>query len=117
MFKSSFPYFLSIGMDFAQYWYGDSWLTQAYYEANKYKTQRGSEEMWLQGYYNFQAFSTALSNLNFGKKHRKANEYLKEPLRVIPLTEEEQKTKEETERKKVIEYFNRLAKKWEENKG
>lgn len=112
MFEKAFPYYLSLGMDFTQYWEGDSWLTKAYRDASEIKNQRMSEKLWLQGYYNFQAFSTALSNLNFSKKKRKLNEYMKEPIRLLPLTEQEKKQRAEIERQKVIDYFNNLAKKW-----
>ena len=113
MFKEAFPYYLSLGMTFAQYWEGDAWLLKAYRRASQIQNQRMSEELWLQGYYNFHAFSVALSNLNFSKKKRKLNEYMKEPLRLLPLTKAEKEEKAKAERQKVIDYFNNLAKKWE----
>jgi hypothetical protein len=58
----------------------------------------------------------ALSNLNFGKKKKKPNEYMKEPIRLLPLTKAEKQKKVETEQAKVIDYFNKLAKKWEDKK-
>ena len=108
-----FPYYLSIGMSYEQFWEQDPWLVAAYRRANELTRQRKSEEMWVQGLYDFHAFSTALSNLNFGKTKKKPNKYMEEPIRVIPYTEEEQQAKAEVERQKAIDYFNRLAKKWE----
>ena len=100
------PYYLAIGMSASQFWEDDPWLAAVYREANDLKRQRTSEEMWLQGLYNFHAISTALFNV-IRKKGVKAKEYLHEPIRVIPLTEQEKKEREEAERKKVIDYLNR----------
>lgn len=69
--------------------------------------------MHLQGYYNFIAVSTALSNFHLDGKKHKLNKYLEEPIRVTPLTEQEKAEKAEAERRKAIEYFNRLAKRFE----
>ena len=103
-------------MSFAQYWDEDVWLVSAYKKAECLRNQKRSEEMWLQGLYNFNAFSVALSNLNFGKKKKKPNEYMKEPIRLLPLTKAEKRKKMEDEQAKVIDYFNKLAKKWENKK-
>lgn len=116
MFEKFFPYYLSIGMTFTQFWEEDSLLVKAFRKAEELSRQKKSEEMWLQGFYNFNAFSTALSNLNFGKKKKKPNKYMENPIRLLPLTELEKEAKAEEERKKVIAYFNNLAKKWETEK-
>ena len=109
------PYYLSIGMPYELFWQEDPWLARKYHRASELRRQRTSEEMWLQGLYNFNAFSTALSNLNFGKRRRKPNHYMEEPVRVIPLTEEEKEQKAKRERERLIHYFNRLEKQWNEN--
>lgn len=95
-----------------EFWLGDPWLAFAYKRAHAYRNQQASEQMWLQGLYNFHAFSTALSNLHFDKKTHQVNKYMEQPIRVIPLTEMEKEQKAEEERQKVIAYFNALAKKW-----
>lgn len=100
-----------------EFWNGDPWLAADYRAADRLNRQRKSEEMWLQGLYNFRAFSTALANLNFGKKKQKPVPYMEEPIRIIPLTAAEKEAKAEQERQKTIEYFNRLAKKWEKKQN
>lgn len=75
--------------------------------------QKKSEEMWLQGLYNFNAFSVAIGNA-LAKKGKKPLKYLEEPLRLVPMTEEEKEQRAEQERRKVIAYFNRLAKRHDE---
>lgn len=111
----AFPYYLSIGMTPEDYWRGDVWLTEDFERAHALRNQQKSEEMWLQGLYIYQAFAVALSNA-FRKKGAPAQKYMTEPLRVIPLTEAEKAEQAEQERKRVIEYFNNLQKKWDRAK-
>ena len=110
------PYYLSIGMTADEFWNGDVFLPVAYHNAEMLRKQKKSGEMWLQGLYNFHAFSTALSNLNFSGKRRKPNRYMDEPIRIVPLTEEEKAQKAEKERQKTIEYFNKLAERFAKSK-
>ena len=110
-FAQIFPYYLSLGMTPEQFWEGDPWLTQAYYQADRLRVQRTSEEMWLQGLYFHQAVNASLANV-FRKKGRKPETYLEEPLRLIPYTEEEQQRRAEQERQKAIAYFTKFEKQW-----
>ena len=98
-------------MTAAEFWDGDPWLAAAYREAARLQNQRKSEEMWLQGLYVYNALSTALGNA-FRKKGAKAEKYMQEPIRVVPYSEREREAIAERERQKTIEYFNKLAKKW-----
>ena len=99
-------------MTAAEFWDGDPWLAVAYQRAHDVTRQRQSEEMWFMGLYNFRAVSTAISNA-FRAKGTRPQKYLEEPIRVIPYTEEEKAAIAERERQKTIDYFNKLAKKWE----
>lgn len=99
-------------MTATQFWEEDPWLAAAYRRASQLHNQRKSEEMWLQGLYNYHALSVVLGNA-FAKKGAKRLEYLDEPIRLLPLTEEEKAERAEKERRKVIAYFDRLAKQWE----
>lgn len=100
-------------MTVEQFWEDDPWLVKAFLRANDYIRQRNSNEMHLQGYYNFIAYSTALSNFHIDGKRHKPISYIDEPYRVTPLSEEEKAAKAEEERKKTIAYFDRLAKRFE----
>lgn len=86
-------------------------MAQDYYRANQLSIQRKSEELWLQGLYNFAAVSIALGNA-FRKKGARPKDYPHEPIRLIPFTEEELEARAERERQKAVEYFNKLQKKW-----
>lgn len=91
------------------------WLAEDIYRAHELSIQRRSEEMWLQGLYNYAAVSIALGNA-LRKKGSRPKNYPQEPIRLIPLTEEEQAAKAEQERKKAVEYFENLQKKWDRAK-
>ena len=98
-------------MTAAEFWDGDPWLAAAYRESARICNQRKSEEMWLQGLYIYNAISTAMGNA-FRKKGVSPAKYMEEPIRVTPYTEREKAANAERERQKTIEYFNKLAKKW-----
>jgi len=111
MFREALPYYLSLGMTAAQFWEDDPWLAAAYRRADELERQRRSDEMWMQGWYVFNAASTAIQNA-FRKKGARPQKYLEEPVRVIPYTEEEKAAREEEERQKTIEYFAKMANQW-----
>lgn len=94
---------MSIGMSYNEYWYGSADLVKAYYEAYKYRRKEKNQELWLQGLY----FAYAISS-NFSKKDK----YPKEPLDIYPKTAEEKRIEVEEKRRKVIEYFTELQKRW-----
>lgn len=108
------PYYLTIGMTHEQYWNDDPWLAKVFREAHKMRTEMRNQELWLQGLYNFQAFSTALGNFSqaFSKHKNKPQRYLEEPIRITPKTEEEERQEKIEARKKVIEYFSNFEKRW-----
>lgn len=98
-----------------QFWTGDVWLAADYNRAHQLSVQRASEEMWLQGLYNFGAISLAIGNA-MRRKGTPAKEYPAEALRLIPFTEEEQAERIERERQKAVAYFTNLQKKWDRAK-
>lgn len=98
-----------------QFWHGDVWLAADYYRAYQLSVQRRSEEMWLQGLYNFAALSIAIGNAT-RRKGARAKPYMEKALRLIPYTEEELTAQAERERQKAIEYFTNLQKKWDRAK-
>lgn len=102
-------------MSYDLYWRGDVWAASDYRRAQQLVNQRRSEEMWLQGLYNFTALSLALGNA-FRKKGTSAKRYPEEPFRVIPYSPEELEARAEAERQKAVAYFNALQKKWDRAK-
>lgn len=98
-------------MTYDQFWHGDVWLAADYYRAHQLTVQRRSEEMWLQGLYNFTAASLAIGNSN-RRKGTRPKEYPKKALRLIPYSDYEKQAMAEAERQRAVEYFESFQKKW-----
>ena len=99
-------------MTYEQFWEGDVWLAADYFRANQLSAQRKSEEMWLQGLLPSITGIGCAGNV-LRKKGAKPIKYMSEPIRIIPMTEEEKKAKAEQEKKKLVEYLNGFKKNWE----
>lgn len=111
-FEELEPYYLAIGMPHDQYWDGESWLVWTFREANKRRIEMRSQEMWLQGLYNFHALTTALANfgnaLGGKKRKRKQEKYMQEPIRMSPMTEQEKIKQQVEEQEKQISEWRRM---------
>lgn len=103
-FQKICPFFISIGMTYEQFWYGDLTIAKAYLEAYQMKEKREAEKMqwamWNQGVYIYEALCDVSPILHaFSKKGTKPLPY---PSR--PYGMEEKKDKEQpTEQNKKIE--------------
>lgn len=85
-----------------EYWHGKPELCHYYRENYKRMMQERENEMWRQGIYFLDALNCAIhNNLNFSGKSSVARQYMKEPLRLFPLDEDEKKVKAEAERDKI----------------
>ena len=110
------PYYLSIGMSHEQYWNDDPWLADVFRKAHNLKVEMRNQELWLQGLYIHNAFSVVMTNFGkglSGKKGGKSEKYVDKPIRITPLSEYEKKQKAKEERRKVIQYFTNLQKRFE----
>jgi hypothetical protein len=96
IFNDFFPFYLSIGMTYDQFWNDDPLLVKSYLKANEYKSRRRNEEMWLQGVY----FGYAIASIM-----DKNSKYPDVPL---PLTKKEQL--EQEEHKKRVHFEQLKAK-------
>lgn len=89
-------------MSYQDFWYGDVEMVKYYREAHKLAIKRRNEELWLQGYYNYNAFAVVLSNaFSKGKKEK----YLEKP---IDLFHEEKKP----DYSKIDAYLKNWQKNW-----
>ena len=109
--EESFPFYLAIGMSYAEYWEGDPKLAQYYRKAYHIKQEEINNNAWLQGMYIYDAVSTALHNAlrGFGKSKPPAKDYAKQPY------EFNNKVKTEAEKAKEVEIEQEKAAAWMEN--
>lgn len=59
LFRKAFPYYLSIGMTYEQFWLGDVELVKYYRQAAKLKREMDNQNAWLQGMYFYEALCDA----------------------------------------------------------
>lgn len=111
IFEECFPFYLAIGMSFAEYWEGDSKLAQYYRKAYRIKQDEINNNAWLQGLYIYDAVSTALHNAlrGFGKQKPPAKDYAKQPYEL------NNKVKTEADKAKEVEIEQEKAAAWMEN--
>ena len=77
-FEEAFPFYLAIGMSYAEYWEGDPSLARYYRKAYRIKQDEINNNAWLQGLYVYDALSTALYNA-LSKKHARPRKYAQQP--------------------------------------
>ena len=111
IFEESFPFYLAIGMSYAEYWEGDPKLAQYYRKAYQIKQEEINNNAWLQGMYIYDAVSTALHNAlrGMGKTKPPAKDYAKQPY------EFNKRNKTEQEKAKEVEIEQEKAAAWMEN--
>ena len=96
IFEYLCPYYMSIGMSYQEFWYGDVRLVEAYRKAAELRDKRRNQELWLQGMYIYEALCDAspLFRLSMKSGPIKPEPYVKEP---YPITEAEVRERAERE--------------------
>lgn len=104
LFEHECPYYMSYGMSFDEYWYGDAYLVKFYRDAYKLKRRYDDVFMWKQGMYIYEALCDVSPILHaFSKKGTKPLQY-----RSKPMSEEIRQM--DTEREKEIAIKNEQMK-------
>ena len=111
VFEECFPFYLAIGMSYAEYWEGDPSLARYYRKAYRIKQDEINNNAWLQGLYVYDAVSTALHNAfrGMGKQKPPVKDYAKQPYDL------HNKVKSEAEKAKEVEVEQEKALAWMEN--
>lgn len=76
------PFYLSIGVSYELYWYGDPWAVAAYREAEIFRQERANYEAWLSGRYIYDALQSVIGTFSWGlggKKGTKPDPYEQYP--------------------------------------
>lgn len=107
-----FPYYLSIGMTYEQYWNSSPYLVKAYQKAYEIKLEQQNQLEWLQGLYVYNAVSVIVANV-LAKKGSKRVEYLEKPLDILPKTEEKKKQEQQEARDKLIKSLTAWKEAWD----
>lgn len=116
-FEEVCPFFMSIGMTYDEFWYGDVSLTKYYLKAFEIKEKRETEKQrwarWEQGLYIYEALCDVSPILRAFSKATKPLQYPQKPYGVeeeIKQDEERQKKKKEMEILRAQIFFENWAK-------
>ena len=91
------PYYMAMGMTYAEYMNGENELVIYYRKADEIRQRRLNEEAWLNGRYIYEALCTATVAVGFPDKTRS----VAYPEKPHPITEEEMRAEELAQRKKM----------------
>lgn len=121
IFEYCFPYFLSWGMSYEQFWNGEPSLVKYYLKARELKVQEDNTNAWLQGIYFTQALNSALSNV-FAEKKSDRVQYFEKPIAVTKEQIEIERAKKEEEefikqKNSFLRLVGRINKEIEEKGG
>ena len=106
-FEEVFPYYLSIGMTYEQFWEGEPNLPKYYREAHLMKRKRENIQAWRIGRYVYDALCSVSPLLHaFARNGTTAYPYVDRP---YPITQAEAKEREIEKMKESAENFRRLV--------
>lgn len=112
-FYDYFPYYLSMGMTYDQYWNDDCLLTKYYRKADEMSLKKKNQEMWLQGMYFYDALCKVSPILHaFAKSGVEPVPYPSEP---YSLTGEDIEAKKKAEQKRNRQRARIVFEIWAEN--
>ena len=94
------PYYMMIGVPYDEFWHGDYTHLKYYVEKHKLEIEKRNQELWLQGLYNYDALTTAISNA-LAKSAGQRKKYPEKPYRITEKTEEEK----QAEKEKMVDDF------------
>lgn len=112
-FEEICPFYMSIGMTYDEFWYGDTKLTRYYLKAFELKEKRRKWARWEQGLYIYEAFCDVSPILRAFSKAKKPLPYPSKPYGIeeeIKQDKERQKEKEKVEIIKTQIFFENWVK-------
>jgi len=112
IFTDAFPYYLSIGMTYDQYWECNPYLVEDYRKAHKLQIEQRNQELWLQGLYIYDAFGVVLANA-FSSKGSKKQSYIEKPIELFKKKEIDDEAVASAEKEKLIAKLNLWKANWD----
>ena len=102
MYAIMFPYLLSLGCSYNEFWNEPAWIAKAYLEAEIHRREQFNYNAWLQGLYFSSAVNSALAMAFWNKKGAKPNTYTRYP---FAFTEREKEAERERDRQEMMRWF------------
>lgn len=114
IFNQQFPYYLTMGMSYEEFWHGRFDLVKSYREAYKLRQEIKDYDFWKQGLYFYEALIDVSPILQaFAKKGTRPRPYPEKPYGLKDEeseSEEDKQRKIENERLKAKVHFMNLTK-------
>ena len=99
LFEKQCPIYMSYGMSYDEFWYGDLYLTKFYRESHSIQVKQKDEELWMQGMYIYEALCKVSPILHaFSKKGTKPLPFSEKPYLSNSLAIKTQEEKEQEEK-------------------
>lgn len=111
LFEEQCPIYMSYGMSYDEYWFGEPYRTRFYRDAYKLKQKQIDERLWLQGMYIYEALCDVSPILHaFSSKGTKPLPYSQKPyMSQVEKTEVDKKQEEENQKLLAMLYFKKWA--------
>lgn len=114
IFEKQFPWYLSLGMSYDDFWNnGDPMLCKYYRQAEKYRRKRADEEQWMMGRYIYESIGalSPILHVNLSGKEVRAEKYLELPiLTQIENSKKLEEERQEKQKKIAMEAFSQFVK-------
>ena len=89
-------------MTLSEFWDGDPILVKVFREAHVMRNEIDNQKLWIQGLYNYKAFSSVIESVVYSFSGGKGSKPSKYPERPFPLTEDEQKAFVESNKQRTL---------------
>mgnify|MGYP003289384616 CR=1 FL=1 len=125
LFEKQCPIYMSYGMTYDEYWYGELYRARFYRDSYLIKIRQKDEELWMQGMYIYEALCKVSPILHaFSKKGTKPLQYSEKPylsnVEIHKTSEDKEKEKKNAQLIAIL-HFERWAretkKKFEKKQG
>lgn len=97
-----FPYYLSLGCSYSEFYEKSAYISAAYLEAEIYRREQINYDLWLQGLYFSNAINSALAMSLWNRKGSKPDGYMQYP---IPFTEREKEADKQRRIEATLKFF------------
>lgn len=110
VFRKVFPFYLSIGMSYEQFWEMDVELVTYYRKAWKLKRDMRNQDLWLQGAYIYEALLDVVPVMHaFAKKGAKPVPYRDKPYELYDRPKDKKNAEQNEGDKKAKAYMQMFA--------
>lgn len=104
IFATTFPYYLSLGCSYDEFWNAPVWIAPAYRAADEYRRERENYTAWLHGLYVYRGVKSAVDTFAWGFGGKKGQRPEGYPEQRFAITEREQ----EQDRLQRIEFTRKF---------